>query len=231
MALLAVLFDLDGTLVDPKAAITRSIRFSLEKLGEKVPESDELTWCIGPPLVDSFARLLDTADSALLGRAVSYYRERFSVVGVLENDLYSDTVSALERLSAAGFRLYVATFKPLVFAEQILEHLGILRYFDRVYGSSLDRYDPDKNGMIARVLSEQNLPAAEAVMVGDRMHDIAAARANGVLSAGMTYGYGGVDELRAAGADLLFDSLQALVDYLAQRRRFSAGASPGSPRQ
>ena len=133
----AIFFDLDGTLTDPKPGITRSIQYALQKLDHHtIPTEDELTWCIGPPLRASFAKILGADDHA--DRAVSLYRERFSDIGLYENGVYDGISEVLATLSQSGQRLFVATSKPHVFAERIVEHFGLRHHFEHVFGSELD---------------------------------------------------------------------------------------------
>ena len=129
----AIFFDLDGTLTDPKPGITRSIRYALQKLDHPaIPSEDELTWCIGPPLRASFVRLLGAETSA--DHAVSLYRERFSDVGLFENAIYDGIDDVLTALGNSGHRLFVATSKPHVFADRIIDHFGLRHHFERVFG-------------------------------------------------------------------------------------------------
>jgi phosphoglycolate phosphatase len=107
-----ILFDLDGTLTDPKVGITGCIRFSLDRLGTTPPLAEELTWCIGPPLRESFSRLLKTSDGAILDQALFHYRKRFSETGMYENEIYPEIVPSLRRISGKGFRVFLATSKP-----------------------------------------------------------------------------------------------------------------------
>ena len=132
-----VFFDLDGTLTDPKIGITTSIQYALAKFDVAIPTQDELTWCIGPPLHASFKALLGTTD-ADADRAVDLYRERFSDVGLFENTLYAGIEETLTDVAVTGRRLFVATSKPHVFADRIIDHFGLRQHFVRVFGSELD---------------------------------------------------------------------------------------------
>jgi phosphoglycolate phosphatase len=198
-----VLFDLDGTLTDPKLGITRSIQHALRELGAAPPDCDELTWCIGPPLRPSLGRLLGSADDELLDRALALYRERFSTVGLFENTLFPEIPAVLRELRAAGCRTFVATSKPHVFASRIVQHFGLAPLFERVYGSELDGRRVDKGELIAYALAEEKLEPGRVVMVGDREHDMIGARFCGVPAIGVTWGYGAESELRAHGAHRL----------------------------
>lgn len=198
-----VLFDLDGTLTDPFAGITRSIQHALAAMGAVVPPADELGWCIGPPLWDSFAVLLGTDDRALLDRAVALYRERYTATGLFENELITGIAPLTRRLAEAGFTLYVATSKPHAYAGKIVEHFGLMPDFVRVYGSELDGTRSAKAELIAYLLAEEGREAGQCVMIGDRKHDLIGARANGVPGIGVLWGYGSREELSAEGPALI----------------------------
>ena len=195
----AIYFDLDGTLTNPKPGITRSIQYALQKLDHPtMPTEDELTWCIGPPLRASFVRLLGAETSADL--AVSYYRERFSDVGLYENGVYDGIGDVLTSLRASGHRLFVATSKPHVFAERIIDHFGLRNHFERVFGSELDGTRVDKSHLLEYALKEASVDPAKTLMIGDRSHDMIGAKNNGMKGIGVLYGYGSRDELLQAGA-------------------------------
>jgi phosphoglycolate phosphatase len=195
----AIYFDLDGTLTDPKPGITRSIQYALQKLDHPtMPTGDELTWCIGPPLRASFVRLLGAETSADL--AVSYYRERFSDIGLFENGVYDGIGEVLTTLCASGHRLFVATSKPHVFAERIIDHFGLRDHFERVFGSELDGTRVDKSHLLEYALKQASVDPAKTLMIGDRSHDMVGAKNNGMKGIGVLYGYGSRDELLQAGA-------------------------------
>ncbi|MBB3021175.1 phosphoglycolate phosphatase [Microvirga lupini] len=206
------LFDLDGTLTDPKTGITRSVQYALERMGRPVPEADELTWMIGPPLIAGFTKLLGMADEA--PEAVRLYRERFSDVGLFENEVYAGIPAVLRILQDKGIRLYVATSKPHVFARRILDHFELSRFFVGIYGSELDNRNADKRDLIRHILEQERFDPAQAVMIGDREHDAIGAKANGIMSIGVTWGYGSREELLAAGVACLVDDPQALEELV-----------------
>lgn len=195
----AIYFDLDGTLTDPKIGITRSIQYALGKLDHPaMPTEDELTWCIGPPLRASFVKLLGGDHAA--DAAVSFYRERFSDVGLFENGVYDGVPEVLTTLRASGHRLFVATSKPHVFAERIIDHFGLRDHFERVFGSELDGTRVDKSDLLEYALKEAAVDPSRTLMIGDRSHDMVGARNNGMKGIGVLYGYGSRDELTQAGA-------------------------------
>lgn len=199
-----ILFDLDGTLTDPKRGITRSIQYALEALGQDIPTADELTWCIGPPLLDSFERLL--GDRSQAESALQLYRERFGKTGMYENEVYPDIPEVLTELRRMGYRLFVATSKPTVYAVPILEHFGLSKYFNEIYGSELDGTRSDKSELLAWLQDNEGLYPSTTTMVGDRRHDVIGGRDNGMATVGVLYGYGTKQELLDAGADSLCSS-------------------------
>jgi phosphoglycolate phosphatase len=207
----AILFDLDGTLSDPRIGITGSIQFALSALNYPVPEQDDLLWCIGPPLHHSFAQLLQTADSALVDRAIGLYRDRFSTIGLFENTLYPEIPRVLQALRGLGYRCFVATSKPQVFARRIIEHFELTPLLDGIYGSELNGTRSDKGELIQYVLEREKLASQACVMVGDRSHDAIGAKRNGLTSIGVTYGYGTTAELIANGVDYIAHTPEELI--------------------
>ncbi|UGY16599.1 HAD family hydrolase [Bradyrhizobium septentrionale] len=207
-----IFFDLDGTLTDPKPGITGSIQYALGKLGRPVPSQGELTWCIGPPLRASFALLLGGEE--LADRAVELYRERFGDVGLFENSVYPDIAEVLAELRERPGRMYVATSKPHVFAARIVAHFGLNGYFDHVFGSELDGTRVNKVDLLAYALEQTGADPAEAVMIGDRSHDVIGAIRNGIRPVGVTYGYGTPEELLEAGASHLCASPRGVLDHI-----------------
>src|SRR3989344_4547318 len=140
-----VFFDLDGTLIDPKEGITKSVQFALEKINAHVPTADQLEWCIGPPLKESFAKLVDRASPILLDTVLGHYRERYKKVGMYEHRVYPGIQQMLSQLYEMRYRLFVATSKPEVFATQILHHFGLAGYFEKIYGAELDGTRSEKS--------------------------------------------------------------------------------------
>jgi phosphoglycolate phosphatase len=200
---MAVLLDLDGTLTDPREGILACFRYALERLQRVAPSDAVLERLIGPPLQDGFRTLLRTTDPATVAAAVACYRERFTTRGMYENAVYPGILEALARLRARGLVLLVATSKPTVYAEQIVEHFGLREYFAAVYGSELDGRDATKTDLLAHIVQDAHLDPAQSVMIGDRSHDMLGARANRIRPLGVLWGYGSAAELTAAGAERL----------------------------
>ena len=224
----AVLFDLDGTLTDPKPGITRCIQEALSKLGHTALDAEDLCWCIGPPLQQSFAELLQNSDQALIDLAVSFYRDRYSTIGLFENRLYPQIAEFLQSVRAAGHQTFVATSKPQTYAVRIIDHFALSPLFDRVYGSELDGTRSHKGDLIHHILQTEQIVSTDAVMIGDRKHDMIGAKQNGVCAIGVTYGYGTASELALHGADFIVDSLDhlpALIETIFSKAERSCVAS------
>jgi phosphoglycolate phosphatase len=209
-----ILFDLDGTLTDPKPGITRAVQYALARYGVTVDDLDALIPFIGPPLHHSFARYYGF-DDRRAREAVGFYREYFAETGIYENAVYPGIPQLLERLQSSGRRLIIATSKPTIYARRIVEHFQLDAYFTAVVGSDLDLTRVEKALIIGDILAAYPDVAREAmVMVGDREHDIIGARAHDLDAIGVTYGYGSRDELRAAGASAIAESVAGLADLL-----------------
>ena len=206
-----ILFDLDGTLTDPRDGIVRCIQYALERLGLEPRPDRELLHYIGPPLRESFSELLNTTDEFALTHAVNIYRERYSTIGLLENEVYAGIPEALSALRGRGDRLFVATSKPGLYAQQILEHFGLAGYFLNIWGCELDGTRADKGELIAHLLERERLRPGDTVMIGDRLHDAVGARANGVMPVGVLWGYGDEAELTSAQCKLLVRAPEELT--------------------
>jgi len=209
-----ILFDLDGTLTDPKIGITKSVQHALFSFGIHVENLDELTCFIGPPLGESFMRYYGF-DKEKAAEAVKKYREYFSVTGIYENAIYPGVPALLESLKKQGKELILATSKPTVFAKKILEHFDIAHYFRFAAGSELDGTRVKKAEVIAYALENCGISdTAACVMVGDREHDIIGAREVGMQSVGVLYGYGDREELQKAGANRIVATVAELATVL-----------------
>lgn len=198
--MITVLFDLDGTLTDPREGITRSIAHALERMGVESPPLDELVFAIGPPLRASLARLLGTGSQAAVEQALAYYRERFADIGLFENRPYDGMAETLATLGSRGARLMVATSKPEVYARRIVEHFALHAHFEAVHGCELDGTREDKRDLIAHMIPRHRLDPPRTVMVGDRGVDMRAARHHGLSALGALWGYGSREELLEHGA-------------------------------
>jgi phosphoglycolate phosphatase len=206
-----VLFDLDGTLTDPKEGITRCMQYAMDNLNLPCPAPAELHIHIGPPIRNALSVIMKTEDEKLIEEALRIFRVRFSEIGLFENEVFACVPEMLATLRASSRRLFVATSKPLVFTERILDRFGLTEYFDGIYGSQLNGTLDNKGELIGHVIESASLSSDETLMVGDRMYDILGAKKNGCLSLGVTYGYGSEEELRNAGADLICNNPSEIV--------------------
>ncbi|NPD67350.1 HAD hydrolase-like protein [Lichenicola cladoniae] len=207
----AVLLDLDGTLVASREGIVASIRLAFADLGHEIHADLDLTWVVGPPLHDIMTRLLADFGDDRTSDAVARYRHHYEGGGLFQSPLFPGIRDVLDQLSASGRRLFLATSKPVHTARRILDAHGVTPLFDELYGARPDDSGAEKSELIARLLKQEAVDPAHAVMVGDRRFDISGAQANGVRTIGVLWGYGGRAELEAAGADVLVASTDLLV--------------------
>ncbi|ANF82384.1 hydrolase [Acinetobacter sp. NCu2D-2] len=209
-----ILIDLDGTLTDPKVGITTSARYGLAKVGFPIQDDINIDWIIGPPLKASLAKLLNVdSEDDLAEQALCGYRERFAVTGLYENKVYPTVKETLERLKQKGYRLFIATAKPTIYAVQILEHFELAQCFEKIYGSELTGERTNKGDLIEYILATEHLKPEECFMVGDREHDILGARRSGIETIAVRYGYGTADELKAAKPYAEIDQFSELLKY------------------
>lgn len=210
MAFDTILFDLDGTLTDPGIGITNSIAYALEQRGMPVPPREQLFRFIGPPLLEEFQKVYGVTE-AEARELVAQFRVYFESRGIFENRMYDGIPEMLQRLRDHGCRLVLATSKPEVFAEQVLEHFSLRQYFTAVAGSTIDEGRTDKAEVIAYALDKLEA-AGRPLMVGDRRHDVVGAQANNIPCLGVLYGYGSRQELTEAGAVRLAETVEDVAD-------------------
>ncbi len=212
-----LLFDLDGTLTDPKTGICTCVQYALASFGIQEPDLDKLEPFIGPPLKESFMGFYHMSGEQAES-AVEKYRERFQDKGIFENQIYKGIPKLLRRLRSRGMVLAVASSKPTVFVRRILEHFHIARYFDVVVGSELDGTRVNKDQVVREALRQLfqggRVDRDQVYMIGDRRFDVEGAHAVGVESVGVTYGYGGIEELKAAKSDYIVRSVEELGSFL-----------------
>ena len=209
-----VLFDLDGTLTDPGIGITNSVAYALKKWNIEVAERSELYKFIGPPLEESFRKYYGFSEEDAL-KAVEYYREYFKVTGIYENTIYDGTEKLLDAVKKSGRKVVLATSKPQEFAETILKHFHIVHYFDLVAGATMDSSRSKKSDVILYALELCGIQdRSQAVMVGDREHDINGANYAGLDSIGVLCGYGDREELETAGATHIVEKIEDVFELL-----------------
>lgn len=211
-----ILFDLDGTLTNSKEGITKCVQYALKHFEIDEPNLDNLTCFIGPPLLNGFKEYYGfDEDKSIL--AVEKYRERFSEIGLFENAVYDGIEELLEELINKGKVLAIATSKPGIFTERILEKFTLKKYFKVVVGSELDGTRNDKGEVIQEVIRQLDLSKddlSKTIMVGDRKHDIIGAKSCRIHSIGVKYGFAKENELELAGADYIVESVRELEKFL-----------------
>lgn len=209
-----ILFDLDGTVTDPKPGITKSVQYALGKMGIVEDDLEKLTTFIGPPLTTSFKEFYHMNDEEA-NQALQYYRERFSTVGLYENAVYEGMKELLEKLQAQGKTIFIATSKPTIFSVKILEHFGLIDFFKAVIGSELDGTRVEKSEVIEYVLAQiEDHKSRNIIMVGDRKFDIIGAQENDIDVIGVSYGYGSCDELILAKPNYIVSTVSELEGIL-----------------
>lgn len=206
-----ILFDLDGTLTDSGEGIINCVIYALERFGLPVPPREELRYFVGPPLHESFVHQGVPADRA--EEAVAVYRERYVPTGMFENTPYPGIRKLLEALKAEGHTLYVASSKPEWMCVEILKHFDLAKYFDQICGATMDTSRTDKEAVIAYLIRE-NGRADNMVMVGDTKFDVLGAKKHGIPAIGVSWGYGKVAEMVAAGAASIAYSMEELLNLL-----------------
>ena len=214
------LFDLDGTLTDPREGITKSVQYALKKQGIEEPDIKKLEFFIGPPLRDSFMQAYGMSREKA-EESVAFYRERFAPIGVLENKIFEGIPQLLKELSENSVKIAIASSKPTVFVHQILEHFGIKEYFDVIVGSELDGRRDTKEEVVEEALKQLGIlemaasdRQAACAMIGDRKFDIQGAKAFGLTGVGVRFGFADEGELEAEGADYIVDTVKELQKLL-----------------
>jgi len=201
-----LIFDLDGTISDPSLGIERCINYALVSHGFPKVSNELIAAEIGPPLDETFRKYCPKADQTLISSLIVKYRERYAEVGYSENTIYSGVVESLNELSATGFRMGICTSKRRDFAEKILTLFDVLPFFHFVNGGDVGI---KKHEQLAGLLQANEIDLS-AVMIGDREVDISAAKANGLKSIGVLWGFGDIKELQGAGADVILGSTNEL---------------------
>lgn len=209
-----ILFDLDGTLSDSSQGIINSIIYALEKYDVNDYDMPLLRKFLGPPLHESFEKFMGFDKEKSL-QAVKLYREYFSSKGLFENEIYGGVSDLLQNLKENGKALIVATSKPQLFTDRIMEHFNLAKYFDFIAGSNMDTTRSKKAEVIEYAVTECNIKdKSSVVMVGDRAEDMIGAQTVGIDSIGVEYGYGTFDELENAGATYIAKTVEELKSLL-----------------
>jgi len=212
---MTLLLDLDGTLIDSMPGIRASCLAALDALGHAPDPATDFRGLVGPPLSEVMRQLLRPYGDDRIELAVTAYRAHYRESGMYLASIYPGVAETLECLSRRGKRMFVATSKRTVFAAPIVHRLGLADWLHGVYGTEPDGSLDHKADLIAALLRAERLAADSVVMIGDRSHDIAGARTNGVRAIGALWGYGSRAELEAAGAEALLGHPSELADVVA----------------
>lgn len=209
-----IIFDLDGTLTDSAEGITNSVKLVMEHFNIPVPGMDVLRTFVGPPLHGMFVQYGVPEDR--VEEAIQVFRSRYLTIGKFENKPYPGIPEMLQALKNAGHTLYVATSKPEPQAIEILTHFDLNKYFDCICGASLDQSRVDKEDVLRYLLNDT--PGDTPVMVGDTHYDVEGAKALGIPTIGVSWGYGSVEAMEAAGAQVIANSVKELLNILTSTR-------------
>ncbi len=212
-----ILFDLDGTIIEPQEGIINSILFALNKMDIREENHQELKSFIGPPLIDSFATRYHL-NKGKAEKAVNYYRQYFSKKGMYQTTLYPDITKVLGRLKDENYNLFIATSKPTIYAKKILINFKIFNLFKEVTGSNLDNTRRDKTEIIGFILKTYGLDPNGTLMIGDRKFDIIGAKNNALMSIGAVYGHGSLEELQAEKVDFIANNCEELYTIISNKK-------------
>ena len=208
-----ILFDLDGTLIDPQLGITSAVQYALAMMGIN-EDREMLTPFIGPPLPVSFKKFYNFNEKKAM-EAVGYYREYYLPKGMYESTVYRGIPELLTKLKKNKDKLYIVTSKPTVVAEKVVKYHDLFDYFEKVIGSKADLSDADKTTLVSYALKlHPNEKKESFVMLGDREHDIIGAQANGIDSIGLTFGFGSHEEIKNANPTHIVQSIKELSQIL-----------------
>ena len=211
MAYTSILFDLDGTLVDSGEGVLKCAELGLRHFNLPIPSPEEMRTFVGPPLRDSFIRFGCTEEMAQ--EAIAVYRSRYTTVGKFELFVYPGIEKLLQDLTAAGCKLYVATSKPESVSTEILQHLGLAKYFTYIAGADQEKGRSTKSEVITHLLAQVG-KLDGALMVGDTAYDVIGAAEHGIPCAGVSWGYGTVESLEAAHPAVIVNTTEELLQFI-----------------
>lgn len=208
-----IMFDLDGTVTDSGRAITSSVAYALAQFGITDQPLGKLQTFIGPSLFDSFSREYDMTEEDC-DKAVAYYRSIYEKEKMYDVDIYDGIPELLQSLKKEGCTVLLITSKPLKFSKKIIEKIGLAKYFDYMVAPDLSDHSSDKKLLIERAIADYDLKKQECIMIGDTNYDINGAVNAGVDSIGVTYGYGNPNEMQAAGATFMVNTVNEIAEII-----------------
>ena len=203
----AVIFDFDGTLCDTGVGVKKSAKYALDAFNIESPEWEELDFFIGPPLLVTFQERFNQSVTDA-EKLVKKYRERYTNIGLYESEFYEGIPQLLKTLKNEGFKLGVASSKPINYVEELLIKAGLKDYFDCISAVSFNADCESKQSILSRCVNELGIEPTDAIMVGDRFYDMDGAREAGVPSVGVLWGFGNKFELIESGADYVIDKIE-----------------------
>lgn len=207
-----IFMDLDGTVTNSKAGITKGIQYALKSMNIHEDNLDNLCKFIGPPLKETFIKYYGFSEDES-DKVTKKFREYFEKTGIFENEVYEGMEELLIRLKGAGFKIITATSKPEIHARRILEHFGLAQYFEDICGASFDESRSEKDEVIQYALDKNKITDySSVVMVGDRRYDVEGAKKIGLKSVGVLFGFGSREELENAGADRISETVEGIYD-------------------
>lgn len=215
----AVLFDLDGTLIDSFEGIAKSAQYALRRFGIDEENLENLRPFVGPPLVDSFQKWYGLSKEQAI-EATDIYRERYRPIGILECSLYPGVEECIRTLKAEGYLIGMASSKPEEFCRRILEHFGLLDLFDDVVGATFDRRIDTKEEVLNEVLRRwSDIPKDQMCLIGDTMFDLVGAKKIGIDCIAVSYGFGDAKEMLQNGAIAICDRMADLPELIQKLNR------------
>lgn len=215
----AVLFDLDGTLIDSFEGIAKSAQYALRRFGINEENLENLRPFVGPPLVESFQKWYGLSEEQAI-EATDIYRERYRPIGILECSLYPGVEECIRTLKAEGYQIGMASSKPEEFCRRILEHFGLLDLFDDVVGATFDRRIDTKEEVLNEVLRRwSNIPKDQMCLIGDTMFDLVGAKKIGIDCIAVSYGFGDAKEMLQNGAVAICDRMADLPELIQRLNR------------
>ncbi|MDO8928470.1 MAG: HAD hydrolase-like protein [Bacteroidota bacterium] len=209
-----ILFDLDGTLTNPRLGIGNSLKYALRQMQIDGYSSEILERFVGPPLQDGFKNLfgLNERNTNL---AVEHFRTYFGEKGLYENEPYSGIAELLEELHLSGKRIYVVTSKLEKYAKMIVRHFEFDRYIDDLQGAEPTGKHSGKGQLIAELMERNRIrPSSSVVMIGDTNYDLIGAKENEISCIAVGYGFGTPESLSACDPDYLVESVDELAELL-----------------
>ena len=211
MTKIAIFFDLDGTVTDSGEGIMNCATLALEHFGIPIPAREEMRMFVGPPLDQTFIKFGIPADKT--DEAIKVFRSRYTTVGKFENFPYPGIRETLQALKAQGHRLFVATSKPEIMANEVLNHFDLAGFFEKIAGATLDGSRSHKADVITYLLGLTG-DVGQTLMVGDTAFDVVGAAAHGIPTIGVSWGYGTVEDMDKAGAIAIAHSMEELVELI-----------------